>query len=81
MPKVLKTPWSTIMEEAAKARIRCPPLDSGTTRVLYDYRRITCRLYSIPTAIAAGIMRAANEFLGCRASYPDRPSGQDSGNG
>ena len=34
-----------IMEEAAKARIRCPLLDSNDQCVLYDYRPITCRLY------------------------------------
>ena len=34
-----------IMEEAAKARIRCPLLDSNDQCVLYDYRPITtCRL-------------------------------------
>lgn len=45
---------SRIMEEASKARVRCPLLvksAEGDICGLYQYRPITCRLYGIPTAI------------------------------
>lgn len=48
-----------IMEEASRARVRCPLLleekeEDGNQRTvcaLYAFRPITCRLYGIPTAI------------------------------
>jgi Fe-S-cluster containining protein len=40
-----------IMEEAARARVRCPLLDAGDRCLLYAWRPITCRLYGIPAEI------------------------------
>lgn len=40
-----------VLEEAARARSRCPLLLADDTCALYDARPITCRLYGIPTAI------------------------------
>ena len=42
---------SSIFEEAARLRMRCPLLDENDTCVLYNYRPITCRLYGIPSVI------------------------------
>ena len=59
-----------IMEEAAKARIRCPLLDSNDQCVLYDYRPITCRLYGIPTAIGGKGHVCGQSNFAAGASYP-----------
>ena len=40
-----------IMEEAARARVRCPLLLRNNSCGLYEKRPITCRLYGIPAAI------------------------------
>lgn len=45
---------NTIMEEASRARVRCPLLvkgQEGDVCALYQFRPVTCRLYGIPTAI------------------------------
>lgn len=59
-----------IMEEAAKARIRCPLLDLNDQCVLYDYRPITCRLYGIPTAIGGKGHVCGQSNFAAGASYP-----------
>lgn len=41
---------NAILEEASRARIRCPLLDEERC-ILYEYRPITCRLYGIPSVI------------------------------
>lgn len=41
-----------VLEEAARARVRCPLLLDDDTCALYDSRPITCRLYGVPAAIA-----------------------------
>ncbi len=40
-----------IMEEVARARIRCPLLGEAKTCELYEHRPITCRLYGLPQAV------------------------------
>ena len=42
---------NTILEEASRARMRCPLLNAEEECVLYQYRPITCRLYGIPSVI------------------------------
>lgn len=42
---------NAILEEASRARIRCPLLDGEDRCILYEYRPITCRLYGIPSVI------------------------------
>lgn len=42
---------SQILAAIAKARVRCPLLNSDEKCDLYEARPITCRLYGIPTAI------------------------------
>ena len=56
--------------KAAKARIRCPLLDSNDQCVLYDYRPITCRLYGIPTAIGGKGHVCGQSNFAAGASYP-----------
>lgn len=43
---------SEVMEEVARARVRCPLLGEDDLCMLYDKRPLTCRLYGVPTAIA-----------------------------
>ena len=59
-----------IMEEAAKARVRCPLLDSNDQCVLYDYRPITCRLYGIPTAIGGKGHVCGKSNFAAGVNYP-----------
>lgn len=40
-----------ILEDMAKARLRCPLLGKDESCELYEFRPITCRLYGVPTAI------------------------------
>ena len=40
-----------VLEEASRARMRCPLLDEEERCILYQYRPITCRLYGIPSVI------------------------------
>lgn len=49
--EVVYQAFGQIMEDAAKARVRCPLLLSDDTCALYDARPITCRLYGVPTVI------------------------------
>ncbi len=41
-----------IFSEIARARVRCPLLNSDDQCDLYDHRPLTCRFYGIPTSIA-----------------------------
>ena len=68
-----------IMEEAAKARIRCPLLDSNDQCVLYDYRPITCPPLRHPYGDRRQGARVRPVEFRCRSQLSDRPSGQDSG--
>jgi len=45
-------PTQEILQEVAKARVRCPLLGDDNLCVLYENRPITCRLYGVPTSIA-----------------------------
>lgn len=40
-----------VLEDAARARVRCPLLLADETCALYEARPITCRLYGVPSAI------------------------------
>lgn len=40
-----------VLEDAARARVRCPLLDAEERCRLYEQRPVTCRLYGIPTVI------------------------------
>lgn len=52
-PEAVEQAVELVMQQAAKARVRCPLLlKDGDLCALYDFRPITCRLYGIPTAIA-----------------------------
>lgn len=42
---------TTVLEDMARQRVRCPLLNAGSTCDFYNHRPITCRLYGIPTAI------------------------------
>ena len=44
-------PTSEVLEEVAKARVRCPMLGDDDLCSIYEHRPITCRLYGVPTAI------------------------------
>ena len=59
-----------IMEEAAKARIRCPLLNANDECSLYAYRPITCRLYGIPTAIGGKAHVCGKSNFASGVSYP-----------
>lgn len=49
-PEALDKAVEQVMDNAARARVRCPLLLSDESCGLYAYRPITCRLYGIPTA-------------------------------
>lgn len=51
-PQAVEQAVEQVMDEAARARVRCPLLLADETCGLYAYRPITCRLYGIPTAFA-----------------------------
>lgn len=40
-----------LLQEAAKAKIRCPLLGTDNLCLLYESRPLTCRIYGVPTAI------------------------------
>lgn len=61
---------SAIMEEAAKARVRCPLLGRDETCSLYTFRPITCRLYGIPTAIGGKAHVCGKARFTKGAKYP-----------
>lgn len=61
---------SAILEEAARARIRCPLLGTEDTCVLYQYRPITCRLYGIPTVIGGKAHVCAKTNFSKGVGYP-----------
>jgi Fe-S-cluster containining protein len=44
-------PEESIMQDAARARIRCPLLGEEETCLLYENRPITCRLYGVPASV------------------------------
>lgn len=48
-------PATEILEEVARARVRCALLGKDDLCDLYEYRPITCRLYGIPTAIGGEV--------------------------
>jgi Fe-S-cluster containining protein len=45
-------PATEILNEVARARVRCPLLGDDDLCSLYESRPITCRLYGVPTSIA-----------------------------
>ena len=59
-----------IMDEASRARIRCPLLDDDDTCALYEYRPITCRLYGIPTAIGGKAHVCGKSNFAAGTKYP-----------
>jgi Fe-S-cluster containining protein len=40
-----------VMDDAARARLRCPLLDAEDRCRLYEHRPVTCRLYGVPAAV------------------------------
>lgn len=59
-----------IMEEAARARMRCPLLDADDKCALYAYRPITCRLYGIPTVIGGKAHVCGKTNFAAGGKYP-----------
>ena len=59
-----------IMEEAARARMRCPLLDAEDKCALYEHRPITCRLYGVPTAIGGKAHVCGKTNFAAGVSYP-----------
>lgn len=59
-----------IMDEAARARIRCPLLDANDQCSLYESRPITCRLYGIPTVIGGRAHVCGKSNFVSGVSYP-----------
>lgn len=59
-----------IMDEAAKARVRCPLLDENDACSLYAHRPITCRLYGIPTAIGGKAHVCGKSNFAAGIGYP-----------
>ncbi|QJB58301.1 YkgJ family cysteine cluster protein [Pseudodesulfovibrio sp. zrk46] len=44
-------PANEILNEVARARVRCPMLGDDNLCAMYEFRPITCRLYGVPTSI------------------------------
>ncbi|MCR4665980.1 MAG: YkgJ family cysteine cluster protein [Desulfovibrio sp.] len=64
------TPEEEIMRKAAEARMPCPLLGNEGTCLLYEARPITCRIYGIPTAIAAESHVCGLSDFSPHATYP-----------
>lgn len=45
------TPTTTVLEDMARQRVRCPLLNERDECDLYDHRPLTCRLYGVPQVI------------------------------
>ena len=59
-----------VMEDAARARIRCTLLDAEDRCQLYEHRPVTCRLYGVPVVIA-GESHVCGKSAFCKGqSYP-----------
>lgn len=61
---------NAILDEAAKASIRCPLLDGNDLCVLYDVRPITCRVYGVPTSIGGRAHTCGKTGFCAGKSYP-----------
>lgn len=61
---------SAILEEMAKARVRCPLLADDDSCLMYEHRPITCRLYGAPTAIEGEPRVCPKSGFTPGASYP-----------
>ncbi len=59
-----------IMEEAARARVRCPLLQADETCAMYDKRPITCRLYGIPAEIGGKSRVCGKSGFAAGKGYP-----------
>jgi Fe-S-cluster containining protein len=63
-------PEERIMQDAARARIRCPLLGEEENCLLYENRPITCRLYGVPVSVKGrGRVCGKSRFL-AGTSYP-----------
>lgn len=59
-----------ILEEVARARIRCPLLGEDDLCSMYDRRPLTCRLYGVPTAIGGKGHTCAKSGFVAGEKYP-----------
>lgn len=68
--KASEEAMSHIMDEAAKARVRCPLLGDDGECALYESRPITCRLYGIPSAIGGKAHVCGKSNFVAGGNYP-----------
>lgn len=59
-----------VLEEAARARVRCPLLLADDTCALYDSRPITCRLYGVPAVIGGQTHVCGKSAFATGGRYP-----------
>lgn len=59
-----------VLEEASKARLRCPLLNKEKTCDLYEHRPLTCRIYGVPLAIEGAAHTCGLSRFERGAAYP-----------